>query len=528
MPDRADHLVSPPRPTRSQAGLVLALSVALLAALIATAPYARIATRGTEVIVPAYAAATFVLETITCALLFALYNVQRSPAVLILACGYLFTALTIPLWVLSFPGVFAALGLEFGGQVTATVAAIRRVGFPLFVLGYALAPVAGSGRRRAGGVVLGSILAVCAVAGLALGLVLAWSDALPRFMRDAHNVTDLWRHVPATALVLYGAAMAILLARRRTALDIWVCLVLFSLVIELLLLSYLSAGARLSLGWWAGRLYGLAAASIVLLVLVSETTSVYARLARTTAAERRARANRLTAMEALSASIAHEINQPLASMITNADAGVRWLAKGEPHIDKAAAALRRIVDDGHRASKVVSGIRTMFMKGAQERMPIDLNALVHDALRGVEPEARLERVAIGAHLAADLPPVIGNAVQLRQVLSNLLENAVDAIRAAGDRHGSLIVHTCRQPFDEVRVSIADTGTGIAPDVAERIFDPFVSTKASGMGMGLMFCRSVVEAHGGRLWTTANSPRGAIFHFSLPAAILSPGSPETLS
>ncbi len=333
-------------------------------------------------------------------------------------------------------------------------------------------------------------------------------------MRDDRNVNDVWRYVPMVALALYMLDMGVLAVRRRTPLDIWVCLVLFSLVIELLLISYLGGAIRLSVGWWAGRLYGLAAASIVLLVLLSETTAVYARLARIVAAERRARQNRLTAMEALSASIAHEINQPLASMITNADAALRWLAKDEPRIDKVDDALRRIVVDGHRANKVVAGIRTMFMKGAQERVELDLNALVQDAVRTAAAEARFEGISIETELDQELPPIIGNAVQLHQVLCNLIENGIDAIKAVGDQQRRLIIRTQSQPFGEVQVAVADSGTGIAAEVRDRIFDPFVSTKPGGMGMGLMFCRSITEAHlAGACGHRRNAPRGAVFHFS---------------
>src|SRR5690606_32414798 len=144
-------------------------------------------------------------------------------------------------------------------------------------------------------------------------------------------------------------------------------------LIDLVLLSYVAAGTRLSAGWWAGRFFGFTSASLVLLVLLLETTTLYARLARSISAERRAREDRLSAMEALSASIAHEINQPLASMVTNADAALRWLGRKSPDVEETTAALKRIVSDGHRAGQVIEGIRTMFKKGAQERVSLNLN-----------------------------------------------------------------------------------------------------------------------------------------------------------
>ncbi|MFG1464155.1 ATP-binding protein [Xanthobacter sp. DSM 24535] len=505
--------------------VVAVVSTSLLGALAVTTPFASEPTRNTEVILPAYAAAMAVMEIMTCTLLLALYNVQRSPALVILASGYLFSALLVPAWALTFPGVFTTLGLDFGLQATAAIAAVRRLSFPLFVLGYALAPTIGASGRPAPGAIAKSVVAVCAAAALCVWLILDHSQMQPNFMRDDRNVNELWRNVPRIALALYVIDMGILLARRRNSLDIWVCLVLFSLIIELLLISYLGGAVRLGIGWWAGRLYGLTAASIVLVVLLSETTAVYTRLAGVMAAERRARQNRLIAMEALSASIAHEINQPLASMITNADAALRWLSKDEPRIDKVDAALLRIVDDGHRANKVVAGIRTMFMKGAQERAALDVNALVQNAVRTASAEARYEGILIETELEPALSPVIGNSVQLHQVLCNLIENGIDAIKAAGDPPRRLLLRTGRLASGDVEVSVADSGTGIAAEVEERIFDPFVSTKPGGMGMGLMFCRSIVEAHGGRLWTSPNHPRGAIFHFSLPSDAFDPSTAE---
>ncbi len=513
-------LMSPPV-TRGQTTVAIAVSLALVALFVATMPYARLPTQHTEVILPAYAAAIAMLELTTAALLYGLFAVRRTRALLLLASGYLFSALLVPMWVLSFPGVFDALGLDFGLQVTAMVALLRRLGFPLFVLGYALAPSGTVRGRFAAVAVAKSVLAVTAAVVAALGFILSHREGLPLLMRDARNVAELWRYVPMAAFALYAMGIAALLARRRGPLDIWVCLVLFSLAIELLLISYIGGAIRLSIGWWVGRLYGLAAASIVLLVLLAQTIAVYAGLARTLAAERRVRQNRLIAMEALSASIAHEINQPLASMITKADAARRWLAREEPRLDRAEDALRRIVEDGHRANKVVTGIRTMFLKGAQERVALDLNRLVAEAVATASGEARLEDIPLLTRLPPRLPPVIGNAAQLHRVLCNLIENAIDAIKAAGDHQREVTITTRPGEFGEVRLDIADTGTGVDPELAERIFDPFVSSKSGGMGMGLMFARAVVEAHGGRLWVSTNLPRGAVFHFVLPAAMVPP-------
>ncbi|MCI0753457.1 ATP-binding protein [Teichococcus vastitatis] len=500
--------------TQSRPVAAAAVALALLLALLVTTPFATRFMPGTEVIVPAYAAAAFMLEAITGVLLLALYNVQRAPALLILALGYLFSALLLPGWVLTFPGVFTAFGLGEDLQATASIAALRRTGFALFLLGYAVSPMRAS-MQQAGATIRRTVLGLVTVVAAAMWLIVAAPDILPVFMQDERVATPLWRFVPHTAMALYLLTIAILLRRRRVTLDLWICLVAFSLAIELALLSYLAEAVRLSLGWWTGRICALLATGVVTLVMLSDTIMLHTRLAQSVAAEQRARQNRLTAMEALSASIAHEINQPLASMITNADAGLRWLARTEPRIDRAEAALQRIVADGHRANKVVFGIRTMFLKGAQERVPVEMGGLIRQAVESISAEARLAGITVELALDLGRATVIGNPVQLLQVVANLIENGLDALRAVEDRQRVLSLGLRRGAEGDVELLVADTGIGLTPGLEERIFEPFFSGKPEGMGMGLMFCRTVVEAHGGRLWATPNRPRGAVFHVTLP-------------
>ena len=517
-----DHpfLLTTSPPSRSQRRLAVCVLVVLVGALLVTAPFARVPLTNTEVLLPAYAAAMFVNELITSALLLALFSVQRSRAVLVLSIGYLFSGLMVVPWALTFPDVFASLGLlDTGLQSTASIATLRRLGFPLFVLAYALLKNADPSVRSSNGsvrrMILGSVAGVVTIACGLTWLIVTGDDALPRFMSDARNVSELWQYVPASAVFLYLTGLIVLWSRRRSVLDLWLMVVLCTLLIEIVLLSYLSAGIRLSLGWWAGRFYGFTSASVVLLVLLSETTTLYARLARSVSAERRAREDRLTAMEALSASIAHEVNQPLASIVTNADAGLRWLGRKSPDLEETRAALTRIVSDGHRAGKVIEGIRTMFKKSAQERVPLNLNQLIGDVLRRSQREAQLGRVSVEAELDEQLPLTTGNPIQLQQVVSNLVANAIDAMGSVTDRPRVLRVESKRHASGTILVSVADSGSGLDPDNRDRIFEPFFTTKSDGMGMGLMFCRSIVEAHGGQLWATANVPRGAIFQFTLP-------------
>lgn len=506
-------LASAPSPRQNL--LAAGLAALLVGALACTVPYAREPTTGTEPFVAAYAAAIFIIELTASALLFAQFAIQRSRAILLLAAGFLFSSLLAIPWALTFPGVFtpAVSGPEL--QVTATIAALRRLSFPLFVIAYALLsrrPIHGSTGR----LLVRAILATVVLAGLSSWVIAASPGKLPLFMADTRSVADLWRYVPAAAIILYLCGLAALASRRRSALDLWLMVLLFTLLTEIILISYLSAAVRLSVGWWAGRIYGMVSAGIVLLVLLSEATTVHTRLARAVIAERRARQSRLTAIEAMSASIAHEVNQPLASMVTNASAGLRWLDRSQPQIGETKAALERIVADGHRASTIIGGIRAMFVQETQERVPLDLNQIVAATLKQLAGDVRLARVQVTTELDAELPSIIGNSVQLQQVLANLIDNAVDAMcTTPGQR--LLRLRSQRQPRGEVLIAIADNGSGFAGIDRDRIFEPFFTTKPNGMGMGLMFCRTVIEAHGGRLWASDNQPRGAVFQFTLPAA-----------
>ena len=500
------------------AGSMLAFS---LLALVLMAPHAARPMTNLIVVLPAYAAAVLVIELVTSTFLLALFYVQRSRAILILAAGYLFSGTLVAPWVVTFPGVFGSLGIDESIQSAAAFAALKRLGFPLFILAYAVMPDRRLARRRVAVWVMAVVMSVVSFVTIASWLILADGSGLNlsnAFMLDALKPGPLWRFIPAIAIALYIIGILALAVRRRTILDLWLIVVLGTLLIEIIQISFLGAGVRMSLGWWAGRLYGLVSASIILVVMLSETVAVYARLARATAGERRARQNRLTAMEALSASIAHEVNQPLGSMVTNANAGLRWLDKPHPALDEARAAMHRIVEEGHRANKVVSSIRTMFMKGTRERTPLDLNLLIEQVVKQAGIEARLGHGAVTLDLDCQAPFVIGNAIQLQQVVANLIDNAVEAMKPVLARQRRLRITTSGSERDEVVVGVEDAGPGLDPATLDRIFEPFFTTKAEGMGMGLMFCRATIEAHGGHLWTSPNRPQGAVFSFSLPTTL----------
>jgi C4-dicarboxylate-specific signal transduction histidine kinase len=230
-----------------------------------------------------------------------------------------------------------------------------------------------------------------------------------------------------------------------------------------------------------------------------------------------ARVNRVTTMGALTASIAHEVNQPIAAAATNADACMRWLSQDPPNLEEARAAAMGIVKDATRAAEIINRIRLLFKKGTTERELLDVNDVVREMIILLRGEAAQHAVSVRTELAADLPRVMGDRVQLQQVMMNLMSNGIDAMKdVEGPRE--LAIKSQRAENEQLMVSVSDTGVGLPPQQADQIFNAFVTTKLHGTGMGLSISRSIAESHSGRLWAADNSPRGASFHLILPAKV----------
>src|SRR5467141_3535003 len=224
--------------------------------------------------------------------------------------------------------------------------------------------------------------------------------------------------------------------------------------------------------------------------------------------------SRVTTMGELTASLAHEVNQPIAAAITNANTCMRWLAADTPNLEEARAAAMRIVKDGTRAAEIIKRVRLLFKKGSPERELVDLNEVVRDMIVLLRSEATRYSISVRTKLAADLPEVVGDRVQLQQVLMNLMINGIDAMRDV-DGPRELVVKSERGEDQQALVSVSDTGVGLPQQQADQIFNAFFTTKSHGTGMGLRISRSIVESHGGRLWAAENSPRGASFYITLP-------------
>jgi signal transduction histidine kinase len=221
-------------------------------------------------------------------------------------------------------------------------------------------------------------------------------------------------------------------------------------------------------------------------------------------------------MGELAASIAHEVRQPLTAVVTNGHACLRWLAGDPSNLDEARQAVERMIRAGNQANEVLGRIRTLLKKSLPAKALVDINEVVHEVVAVARSEAARHRVFPQTQLAAGLPLVLGDRVQLQQVILNLVLNGIDAMTAVSDPSQQLVISSNRYESGKVLVAVKDSGIGLDPQNMDRIFDAFYTTKSDGMGMGLSISRSIVESHGGRLWATPNAGKGATFQFTLPA------------
>ena len=229
-----------------------------------------------------------------------------------------------------------------------------------------------------------------------------------------------------------------------------------------------------------------------------------------------AHANRVATMGHLAASIAHEVTQPIAAVVTTADAALRWLGAQPPDLGEVRQALGGIIKDGKRASDVIGRIRSLIKRVPPRHDPLDINQAIFDATALTRSELLRHHIALQIQPGQELPVVQADRIQLQQVLLNLIINAIEAMSAVNEGPRELLISSASHAVDSVLVAVRDCGPGLTPESFDHLFHAFHTTKPDGTGMGLSICRSIVEAHGGRIWATANAPRGAVFQFTLPA------------
>jgi NO-binding membrane sensor protein with MHYT domain len=264
----------------------------------------------------------------------------------------------------------------------------------------------------------------------------------------------------------------------------------------------------------------LAVAGITFIILACASVASLFERKRVEEALRQAQSDlahvtRVTTLGELTASIAHEVNQPLAAVVTNAEACLRWLGRETPNLDEARRALERIIEDGNRAGEVIRHLRALSSKTETEKAPLDINDVVNEVIALVQHQLLSHRVSLRTELAPALPMVLADRVQLQQVIINLVINGIEAMQPVTDRPRELVIRSHLVEAQQVLVVVKDCGVGISAENADQLFNAFFTTKSSGMGMGLSICRSIIEAHGGRLSGSGDVGPGATFQFALP-------------
>ncbi|HEX5212179.1 MAG TPA: MASE4 domain-containing protein [Pseudolabrys sp.] len=501
-------------PTTWQRRLTLTIVVLLLVASTVAAPFGAIQLPAVDGFIPASEAVIAIIDLLTAALLASHATTIGSRGLLLLAAGFLFEALIVIPHGLTFPGAFASAGLLGGGlQTTAWLFIFWHFGLPAAIIGYVYLPDEPHP-------VTGSTVFWTAALVVGLAAVLAWTavshgDTLPALIVDRRGFAPLANQVTGFDFLLSVVALLVVLRRRRKSVfDLWLTVAAVALVAELAMTTFVIA-SRFSVGFYTSRLLSLAASTVVLIALLAETVQQGMRLARTNLALQLERSRKVATLDAALAAMAHEVKQPLTSIISNAEAAQLMLDHAAPDLEEIRGIVGEIIDGSYRTDEIVKNVRSLFRNSREDVQQVDMNMVVKGILHGLQNDLADHRVTSRVELEGELPTILGHKGQLQELIVNLIHNALDAMKSGSTVGGSLYVRTERRGSTAVAVCVQDTGPGIAPEQMDRIFDPFVTTKKDGMGMGLAICRMIVERHGGELSMSPDVDIGARFEIVLP-------------
>lgn len=498
--------------------LGVAIFLSVLFALVI--PFAPLQVGRIDPFIPVVQSIICVTDLITAALLFAQYSIQPQRALLALASGYVCSGLFAFLQTLEFPGAYSATGLLGGGPSGAAwLFSFWRITFALAVIAYALLKDANDSPSQFIKNEPSRAIAITIACALAVTAGLTWLGTaggkdLPNLLIDVTRQASSNQYLAAALWLLNAIALVLLLARMRTILDVWLAVTVFMSLPDYSL-AFFYENLRFSLGWYTARSYTLIGSCMVLIILLVETTMLYARLASAITLQRRERAHRLLSVDEATAAIAHEINQPLGAMSLNCDAALECLKATPLDLEELRSCLTDVKNDSSRANEVVAGVRALFRTTARQRTMVDVNRLAREVLRMVENDLHVHGVSVSTEFQEDVPQVRADPIQLQQVILNLVKNAIDAIAIGPTTTKAIRLITTHDVKSVVSLYVQDSGPGITTENETQVFDPFFTTKPSGMGLGLSVSRRIIEDHGGNLRLTETTSKGCTFEIALP-------------
>ncbi len=521
-------LLSALPPSAGQRRIAIFTSLVLLVGFLATLPFAQIPWFRFPGFILVQQSLLMANDLITATVLFGQYRVGNSRTLSILAGGYVFTGLIVIPHALTFPGAFSATGLLAAGPQSAAWLYIGwHVVLPLTIIVFALRPgdaceEPGPYRGTWAAIVSASLAAGGAAVAMTL-LATGGHDWLPELVENGQFTPAARIAVGVVLMLPLGALLMLATKRSRSMLDLWLMVVMFAWLCTIALGAFVSGG-RFDIAWYVGRIFDWLTSLFILLILFSESIALYERGVRAAAIERLERERRLKEMEAILihlsriselgqnvSSLIHEVNQPLAAIANYLSAGLRIV--GTTSAGQLKTVLERSAEQASRASEIVRHLREFITLRDTAKRAEDVSAMLRDAVRLalIGSDGHAPRIDLQCAPAAS--SAVFDRVQIEQVVFNLVRNAIEAM-ANSDRR-ALTIATSLDSAGMVEVSVSDTGPGLSPAIRARLFEPFVTSKPSGLGIGLSICRVIVEAHGGRLQADDVPGGGTVFRFTLP-------------
>jgi signal transduction histidine kinase len=510
--------------TEGQRAVAVGVVMLLIVATAVIAPFAWIQLPQVNNFIPVLQTVVSVVDFITAALLFAQFSIQPQRALLALASGYIFSSSFAFLQTLAFPGGYAPAGLIGDANTAAWMFVLWHSTFPTAVLAYALSKDATGvstlpTRSTMTSIVTTVVCVLAVIAGLTW-TVTAKTDYLPSFYTTDVRLQTRFGNQINLALWLWDTtALAVLFARRRTILDLWLMVTLAAWMPNFLVAA-LSSSVRFTIGWYAARCFVLIGSCMLLSVLLIEIMFLYSRLASAVILQRRERADRLLSVEAVTGAMAHELRTPLAAIALNADTALSQL-RSDRELGDFKDILDDIKADTGRAAAIITNIREMTAKTVNRSALTSAEDVGQLVLRLLRHDLQVNEISVTTEFQGNLPEVQSDGMELQQVLLNLVKNAIDAMRSSRPEARQLRLKASFDGQATVLMSVQDSGHGISAEDQKRIFDPFFTTKPDGMGLGLAISSSLVANRGGKLRLVKSDSDGSIFELALSAGSARP-------